>query len=300
MNGMKLRRLLEAHDSGQPSEGLALNLGDGYLCEKNQIFRQIRKHALKNGFRYSTEFDRDYLALPLSQLNALLTKKQLPYFDNVSVLKKINSQVHSELNWDDVSDNLKRNYLFHESCHAVARSCFHETQESKSPEHLLRILLEESFANTCELLAVVDVNDPAHRLFYEWNSYTCLIQERVSLNKALEEMGGANLFKYFLFCYLHSNFLKDGLTDSSFQRLVKMVFKDKSLDPKKLKTLRALAKIAFTLDWRFRKVTTGLHLRLCGFQEAFPQLLDFDFMEVLETRSHLQNSIEKLTAAVEL
>ena len=56
--------------------------------------------------------------------------------------------------------------------------------------------------------------------------------------------------------------------------------------------------MAFTLDRRFREVTTGFYLRLCGFQTPLNELLDFDFMQTLEKRKDYQLMIDSVVSSL--
>ncbi len=297
MNSFKLTRLIEAHHTFRSRLGLEKNFGDSYLLEKNQIYLQIRKGALESGFRYSNERNEAYSALSLSQLENILKTKTIPYLDNFSVLESL--PLESNVSWDDICDNLKKNYLFHESCHALARGIFEKIATVSAPEEkILQILLEESFANTCELVAVIDAEDPIHRIFYECNAYTFLFAERTHLKRAFAEMGEAGVFRFLLLSYLQANFLRREMSGKNLERTVKLAFGKMLVDSQQVKTLKYLAKITFTLDQRFREVTTGFHLRLCGFQKPMNELLNFDVLDLLEKKSYFQNILARLAVQV--
>lgn len=112
---MKLNQLLQSHGAFEQAEGLPGNLGDGYLLTHNRIYKNIRKAAKGLQFKFADQPDNFYQALPLSQLDNLMAKKTIPYTDNVSVLKYLETNAAGRFYWDDVTDNLKKNYLFHES-----------------------------------------------------------------------------------------------------------------------------------------------------------------------------------------
>ncbi len=294
MSSFKLNRLIEAHHLFRSNLRVEKNFGDSYLLEKNRLYLQIRKGALENGFRYSNEGNEAYSALPLSQLENILKTKNIPYLDNLSVLESL--PLKGEVFWNDICDNLKKNYLFHESCHALARSLFEMTIKVSSPEEkILQILLEESFANTCELVAIVDAEDPIHRIFYQCNSYTFLFEERTNFKRAFTEIGETPVFKFLLISYLQANFLKNEMSVKDLERTMKLAFGKTLTDSQQLKTLKYLAKITFTLDQRFREITTGFHLRLCGFQKPLSELLNFDSLDLLEKKSYFQNILSTLT-----
>lgn len=288
---MKLNRLLQEHRRFSPAGSVPGNLGDGYLVQNNLIYGRLRRAALADGYRLSDERNDAYAALPLSQLEDVLAKKTLPYADNVSVLEEIEKRRPGAIDWDDVRENYKRNLLFHETCHAVARARATEIARPVSPPTtteerrlaIARALIEESFANACELLAAVDAGDAVHRIFYEANSYTSLFEERSNLKQALTDLGPDAVWTHLLLSYLAANSLRPAMDDRLFERAVMMSLGDpKSLDVKKLKTLRALSKIAFRLDEGFRTTTTGFYFRMNGLTARLEESLDFDIMAAAE------------------
>lgn len=307
---MQLTRLLEIQrDSSLQSQSglLALdrNLGDAYLLQNNRVFRNIRRAASEMGFRFSNERNVAYESLPLAQLEVILKAKQIPYVDNVSALEAIPRDAMPSLAWDDVSDHLKKNYLMHESCHAAVRPLMLELRRSLQTSKdfsgqqmlVLTILMEESFANACEMIGISDAVDAVHRIFYESNSYFTQFERRANIAQAMKECGEAEFFQFMLLAYLQSNFLRDGFSDTAFETCLTLV--GKSFDPKAKKTLRALAKVAFELDPRFRRVTTGFHLRMQGIGSELGRFLDFDFVLALKADSTIKAFLKK-TAALAL
>ncbi len=280
---MKISRLLELHHKFTSTTSLSTNLGDGFLISHNRIYRNIRNQILKVGFQLSDAPNPFYQALPLSQLEALLSAQKIPYTDNVSVLKDIEAKIPNMTDWDDITDNLKTNQIFHESCHGVARDVFQKNLAMSFEHRTPLMLFEESFANCCELFAICDVDDPAHRIFFKINSYTSLNEERSHLNLAQKNFGASGLAKFLFFSYLHANFLHESLDESQFLRVLKLSFDSSQLTPKDLKTLRALSKISFRLDLRFRVVTTRFYLRLCGIPKDLGPLSEIDFLEPFES-----------------
>ena len=292
---MKLSKLLELHSLSSDPADLRQNFGDAYLCQNNKIFRNIRREALRRGFTFSHEQNDAYQALPLSQLSEILSTKKIPYLDNVSVLKKIESRLPDKAEWGDLRDNLRKNFLFHESCHAVARELL---QPLPKGDLELQMLMEESFANTCELLAVVDAGDLPHRIFLEWNSYTALFEAQNNLRSALEEIGRSEFFTLMFFGYLHSNFLFDSFEDAQFNRIAKLAV-PMNLNAKQLKTARVLLKICFTLDKNFKEVTTGFYLKLNGVSADFRQAGTYNYLDKFEKISEYRDYVSRLAQVVD-
>lgn len=288
---MKISKLLEQHFSVNTEIGLNRNFGDSYLCSKNKIFRNIRKETLGLGYSFSADQNNNYLALPLSQLATVLSTKKIPYVDNLSVLESIESQMPSQASWTDIRDSFRKNFLFHESCHAVAR----HYAIDKYP--VLDMLIEESFANSCELLAVVEAEQSAHKIFYEWNSYTALHEAKTNLKNAMEEFGSVLFFRFIFFGYLHSNFLRNNFEETQLNRVLKIALKTE-ISAKQLKTLKALLKICFTLDAGFKEVTTGFYMKLRGVVTDPGQLSKQDFLAIFEKNSSYVGYLERLILIV--
>lgn len=293
---MKISSLLEHHKKGTHAHGLIKNWGDSYLLNHNPIYATVRKSAIKMGYVCSLDKNDFYLALPLSQLDWILENKKVPYSDNVSVVESVEAKSPRLVEWDDISDNLKKNYIFHESCHAVARHCFAGLKFNKNASSEITVsLLEESFANTCELLSVLYADDQVHRLFLEWNSYTHLFEERTNLLRAAKEFGGKKLFKFFLISYLHSNFLVESIDEKTLNKILLFVDINVDRSAKSLKVWRALLKITFNLNLRFRTVTTRFYLRSRGDRRPLKEILNFDFMSWVTSEPAIKSAIEDLT-----
>ena len=287
---MKIGRLLELHKRHAHKNSLPLNWGDGYLYSKNSIFRSIRNAAIADGFTFSFEPNADYSALPLSQLNTFIENKTIPYLDNVSVLTKVETKLPNVTLWDDVVDNLKQNHVFHETCHAVARSTIANTLKNDT---ILPLMIEESFANACELLGIVAAEDTAHRLFYESNSYIFMLEERSLLKALILDFGMEKAVQFVILFYLYSNYLRESLSDQDIEQITQLINVDRSLI-KNPKILRSISKIAFQLNPRFRNITTVFYLRLCGFPITTKQLRDIDLFEQLKAQPDLAIALTRL------
>jgi len=302
---VKIKLLLQRHFEVELQEALPENWGDVYLLKHNQIYRQIRRLTLQNRFAYTSNLNEAFSALPLGDLDSFLGKKQIPYLNNVQAIKELEAKRPNQIEWDHIVDNLHKNHVFHESCHAVARSIVRPaawsvlnisdfslddgSKESRQQKMGL-ILLEESFANACELLAVADVDDSAHKIFFESNSYICMFDDRVNFKKALAEFDRGSFFKFILLSYFHSNLLFDQFIEDDFKKSLNMSFGDVAmLSSQNLKALRALSKNAFALNHRFRQVTTEFYFKLLGYPGRLNQALDFDHWEILD--SNIQKSI---------
>jgi len=287
---MKLSNLLQKHTENSDPNGLSNSLGDGFLVRQNRIFQQIRKQTLAMGWTYTDQISADYLAFPMGQLENLLIQKMIPYLNNVDTLKALNEKTRSTLDWDHVIDNLKPNYVFHESCHAVARA--ESPQSPNLQKRLLLILIEESFANTCEFFAIADAHDQVHRNFLEVNSYFTVFEDRTHLKKILEQHSASQIFKFMQISYLHSNFLNERLDEKEFKNILALV--EFRSNPE-VKILKSLAENVFALNPRFRYTTTEMYLRLNGIDQAVEQALDFDYLKLIKDDQTIHNFINQLS-----
>ncbi len=287
---MKLTHLLEHHRKFS-GRGLPGSLGDGYLVVHNRFYRWIREAALASGFRFSAEKNEAFESFPLLQLENILRARVLPYVNNAAALEQLTPVQLLALDWQDVDGNLKKNYVFHEGCHAVVRGLAGEVLGPSGEMHdlktqrrfALRMLLEESCANTVELLGTVDANDQIHRLFFEMNSYMGNFENRTNVKNAFAEIGEATVIKFVTLAYLQANFLREKIEDREFAAMIRFATGGAELDAKKQKSLRALSKVAFQLSERFRVQTTSFHLRLAGIKTPAKELFGFDFMGELKS-----------------
>lgn len=296
---MKISRLLEQHQKFA-SHGLPESFGDGYLIQHNRFYRSIRKAAENFGFSFSKERNEFYEVFPLLQLESLLQTKVLPYVDNVGVFAQLAKTQLESLTWEDLEGNLKKNYAFHEASHAVIRTLTTRhwgvgprpgTSLDSQRDYVMRMLIEESCANTCELLGVAEASDAVHRMLYEMNSYVCEFESRTHLKRALEEIGVMEVSSFMMLAYLQSNFLRESITDKDLLLMLELSGLE-GLDAKHVKTLRALARVAFNLSERFRYQTTSFHLRLAGVQTPLQDLVDYPFLESLKRKPHFQSVVK--------
>ncbi len=301
---MKVARLFEEHRKFQ-AQGLTENLGDGYLMAHNGVFKRVRQKASAYGYRFSSNRDEAYETFPLVRLESVIEKKIFPYSNNVVALESLTPAALDVLTWEDIDGNLKKNFVFHEACHGVVRAFAKESFEplgkprdlDSSRAFALRMLLEESCANACELFGVTEANDQLHRIFYEMNSYVCEFESRTNLKNAMASIGPSLVVKFMVLSYMQANFLRDGISDSQFKDMITFVTSER-LDPAKLKTLRAISKIAFNLSERFRLQTTSFHLRINGIMTPSEDLFDYDFLRELRRLNGVEKFLNQFAGLV--
>ena len=181
---MKLFKLLELHKSHQTHQSVPHNFGDGFLCANNKVYAAIRDHAVKLGYTCSEENNLHAMVLPFAHLEQIFTSKKIPMMNNVSVFEALGNKALHEIEWQEVEMGYKRNYLFHESCHVVARDIL---QRSNVENRILSLLLEESFANVSELFAMTLADEEGHQIFFSANSYTIAFEDADRLNQIIKK-----------------------------------------------------------------------------------------------------------------
>jgi len=257
---VNIQLLLEAHDRNQGDQTLKNCFGDAYLYQYNPIYQNLRKACVKLKTTFQSPPDSDYQTLPYTQLENILESQSIPYYDNVHVLRKLPQR----LDWSHLQNSLRKNFIFHESCHVMARDKTKSHMERADSLQLIFLrLLEESFANTIELLSIIHADNQIHQAFYEVNSFTSLFEHLGNFQKARQELGTFELFHMILMGYIFSNFLKTSLHESEFKLILDLTFKNKTRGLND-KALKSLLKLTCQLDLDFRLHITPLHLLLSG------------------------------------
>jgi hypothetical protein len=218
-----LRALLQAQEQYSAANSLSGVLGDGYLYQHSPIFARVRDAAVNRGYRFvesESHLWHDYQAMPLLSLKAILSEKSIPYFDNVSVLRKLYQQKPLiELPIRLVYEVVKRNFVFHETCHCVAYSVI-ETQSrilnrfnSENERFVVNAFLQEAFANSMERLSSAIAPSKTYAFFMNMNSYMKYEPGKqpfwVSI---LDKLGFERLFILAFLTYLELNLQARGKT----------------------------------------------------------------------------------------
>lgn len=285
MKSPKLTALIDFENSvGPTANALESVFGDRALLNSNSIFRKIRNLTVNNGYRYTSDFLPLYSSLPFTQLEEIHRTKTIPYVANRPAIQFVAKKVNDST-WDDVADGFQRCFVFHESCHAVARSeiqKFIPEQQRGLPLNISELtflsLLEESFANTCELMGIVDCKTPLDTTFYEANSYTALSDVKHDLLQLSGLVGAKPFFQYLQLCYLNCCFLRDELTERDFKHICELAQINVD-DSRTKKRLKSISQVPFTLDRNFREVTTRLHLKINGYRTDLEQMNPLEFFE---------------------
>jgi hypothetical protein len=288
---LKLFKLLDLHKAHNPPACVPNNFGDGFLCQNNKVYASIRDHATKLGFTCSEENNLHAMVLPFAHLEQIFTTKKIPMMNNISVFEALGNKALIDIEWQEIEMGYKRNYLFHESCHVVARDIL---QKLNVENRILSLLLEESFANVSELFGMTLADTEAHQTFFSANSYTMAFEDADRLNQIVKKFGFDKCFKFTLLAYLHSNLLYPTYTDKDFKAVTKYIFK-KELTQPEAQQIGFLAEMAFSLDEGFKYATRGLHFKLNNYSEADFNQLKKTYLSALLTSTNTANMLDSMS-----
>ncbi|MFZ3229803.1 MAG: hypothetical protein WA160_06335 [Pseudobdellovibrio sp.] len=282
-----LKDLLKLHDENLTKNGLEYSLGDSFLYQHNEIFKNIRNHFLKLGFTYTDKDFCHYTVLPYASLATILEEKKVPYFDNVTVLKEIEKSHPGRFKCDDLI-RVKPNYTLHESTHCIVDHFFKNieiTDKSLSEESkkAFKLIMAEAFANSVESIANLPNNSIEQRLFYEVNSYAIHTKKvNQTLQQATDLIGPKLVFHLVYFSYLHSNCLFSEPNAKAFNIILELIIKDSALLKKAMdsQSVRRLYNHAFELSLDFRLQTTSFYCAFSGINTDIQKLLNIDIINL--------------------
>lgn len=274
-----LSQLLQAADV-QPSDGrtgIPAVLGDSYLYVKNPICRDIRDKAIAFSYSFSDQdcgLWRDYQVLPLVTLPHILTSRMIPFIDNISILARLmENKTDLAVPPHFLLTALKKNYLLHESGHAVSYAILERQNGSlldgwsEGERFVVEAFLCESFANTMEKIASAMAWDKMHALFFTLNSYIIYNREHIErVRDALRVFGAKAVFALGFVLFYASNTSRGTAIafdrDRALETLVKNRYLPSVQDADAL--CNQLMGSGFTVNPDFRDETTPLYFEICG------------------------------------
>ncbi len=293
---MQIRELLSIHDSHSAENAHADILGDAFLMERNAIYRNIKRFALKIGARY-VEADTKYLLMPFHALWEIVGSRSIPYVPNARLLRAVEEKRADALAIADLS--IPESYHLHEAAHVIADHFFAGVKLKSAEERILKDIVCESFANTVDALACGLAVDEMHRFFLRHNSYMYPDGRYVALFDRMNRGAGPRFtFVYTLIAYLHANFFKEKIPAAVLKDLRARYAPDAKFTDKTRKDCDSLRKMAEKLDPLFRVQTTQMYLRLEGHQGEIYDLLDFPFMDVFAENPVFRNAVDSMAGVV--
>ncbi len=300
---IKLESLLKFHDQSdlhEANKSLKNSLGDSYLYANNLIFRNIRDQYLQIGGTFTTEDFCNYHVFPYASLPQILERKKVPYSDNVSVLRGIESQHPKRFTCNELI-KVKSNYTLHESSHCVADHYLHKIttgtylSQIKMPlesKKAFRWIMAESFANAVESFANAFCTTPEHRLFFELNSYVTHSKKVNSpLQQCLDLLGLKHTFSIIYVSYLYSNCLLPEPSHKQFLQILEILIADGHLRKKASEAagVRKVFAHGFELSLDFRIQTTGFFCAFMGVDTPIEKLLSIDLLQLLQKTKCVQD-----------
>lgn len=292
---MLISTLLAEHDNAARRGALARNVGDGFLLGKNPIFGNIRRAALGAGCRFTHDDYCNYKIVPLLTLDRLMTEKKLVYRDNVSVLRELEERRPRTFTDGHLLElEYPRNRLFHESAHLVAEGLLDEAHGQR--EFILRSMVSESFANTCELVGSRYATSPAHRSFFLLNSLWGEASWVPGLRKALRSGPVETIFELVFLCFLRANFLFAGSSNKIVRDAHARVFGSSGISAGLLKKAAPALAAPFQLSLQFRLVTNRHYFQLVGITGSLQKLLGFSPIKALDERPRMRQQVKSLVA----
>jgi len=171
---------------------------------------------------------------------------------------------------------VKRNYLLHESAHAVAHAMLPHTGAGvalrqlplAADQFIVRSILEESFANTVERVGFGLAKSSMHQLLYAFNSYIPFQQPQVgALCEAIAQFGFGTVFAMGYLLHYASNWPPQAITSADLQRWL-----DKLAPQGGDRCAQLLRAGGFHVNPKFRDETTPAYFALHGYEDAFARL----------------------------
>ena len=292
--GSPVGHLLQAHRQFTPPRSLPGNIGDGFLCTFNPVFRSLRREARIRGARFRDSANPAYYSFPLMSLDDAIEARVIPFRPNAQWLERL-----APLGFtvgDLKNGELQFNYVFHESAHFVAHvEFFRRAKIARAPKNadtLLAILVGEAFANMVECLASAYAAGEIYAFFLDANCHFRANEKEVkTLRAALQRHGAACTARALLAAFLYSNYLRERLSAAELGRVAAFSGIPRGAE------LTRIARVGLQLNEKFRTVTTPLHLRKCGFPApSLPPLFSADPLRLLldPRRARLRAAAERL------
>lgn len=296
---MKLNKLLSIHQTWVDDHTSIITnceiLGDAFLIHNNPVYKKIRVYSLEIGCVYEQAWPK-YLILPFQALGEIIACKKIPYVPAASLLFEIEEKRANVLNTDDIT--IPESHHMHEAAHVIAEYFFQNSQVNKSQEEILKSMICESFANTVDAIAwaYVEESDPYHGIFLNHQSYMHPSRKDIaSIKKMVNEYGIRFTFIIMMYSYLHANFLIEKIPSTLIEKLVTEFGFSLTFDQKLLKDCDSMMKLAEKLDPQFRIQTTQTYLKLQGYNGDIFQLLDFQFVNLLNTKSEFLTALQLMS-----
>ena len=297
-----IEEVLRIHDDAHHPSALVDCLGDGYLLNENPVVRNVREAVIALGFSLSSTPPYPFDQLSLLALRDIYRTKVIPFRPNVEPLRRLTRECPGTFDLGElVHVGLHTNAVTHEAAHCIAKTLLDAdapagTAGVESELGLLRTQLAESFANTVEVVGALSAITDMHSSLYMANGYMTVGPAKRHFVALLEALGFEATFAITMAGYLCANFLWKEAGRDPIERAVKTFVPGFSLRPPLTKPVRKVFEHTFTLNPAFRLQTTSTYFKREGQRRPVIELLDFDFLGLLDGDEAMKSVVRRLGA----
>lgn len=287
---------LDIHKSFTPAGARADILGDGFLMERNPVYRKVREQAGEIGCEWVEAYP-EYLLLPFHELPRIVQTKRIPYVPSARLMHRVEEERPGVFATVDVP--IPESYHLHEAAHVLADHHLQAIPASSREERILKSLLAESFANTVDALACGFAGDEMHEFFLKMNCYMQPQKKNIqAMTRVREALGFRFLFMLAFFSYLHANFLTSPMSKKRIDELRGQYAGGKKVGVKLQKDIQTVSSLGEKLDPIFRVTTTGNYLKQMGCDGLVEEILDFPFSKMFASRPELGRAVDVLCDSI--
>ena len=299
---ISIAELLRVQRKSHGSARLLENLGDGFLYQKNPIFRRIRDAARARSVRFTLQDPGDYFAFPLVALDSVLRTRKVPYRANYAALCTFERTRPGFFTLADLRLNRPLpNYLLHESAHAVA---FHElfgrprntALALADRAKLVHVVLGEAYAMTSEYFAACAVSGTLHAWFFSINSYRHRTPAKQAVGEFVEGVGLPLLVWLVLVAFLLNNFFVERFPARAFDRALELFPLGKLPHfsaAERARLCRALSAL-MVMNPEFREDTARLFFSMHGYDRSIRRILGGDPLALIAADAALPSQLSNL------
>lgn len=249
-------------------------LGHQFLMRENPVYKNVIENAQKIGCQF-VEAWQQYLLLPFHELNKITNTKKIPYIPHGRLLRELEEKYPGMFSSEEIA--VPESYHMHEAAHVIAENFFEGIKFQTDQERILKLILCEAFANTVDAMACVYANSEEHQIALKFNCYMNPdLEDMEALERLIEDIGLPKTIELVFMSYVYSNFFKDNPASSLSEDHAQVVQMSEKLDP------------------QFRFQTTGMYLKMEGFNDDIMQILNFNFMDVYKSNQTFQQVVEKM------
>jgi hypothetical protein len=299
-----LRFILDAHDRYAAPESLSESLGDGYLFRRNPVYRNLRELALGLGFKYTLWSPLEHFSYPLVSLPDILNRHHIPYRDNVTTLRRLESLQPGNFDMSEIEPHSAtcRNQALHESAHCVLETVFQKLYgdawgDSRN-EVVFRALYGESFANTVEDMTAMFIGGRLSRFFSKFCVNAHNNSTQIAVQQALlDRFDYRFLFQLTLFGYLHYNFMYEKLGRPELKRCLSLIEPAGKITPQHEQLMLAVLQNCMRMSNDARTSTSGFYFKTLGFKSPTGlnnltrELTRFSFADMFRKDERLKVSL---------